>query len=120
MAYVYRMFPGNRIRQFRKAAGLSQAQLGAKIGIHQTHVGNIENGDRPLTLDYARRIAKVFNITVADLLEDEDNPDRLTPEERELIALHRSASAQEKATILRVAEAVVPFTPMPPEMKEAG
>lgn len=120
MAYVYRMFPGNRIRQYRKAAGLSQAQLGEKIGIHQTHVGNIENGDRPLTLDYARRIAKVFGITVADLLEDEDNPDRLSAEERQLIALHRSANEQERATIRRVAEAVRPYTPMPSEIKEAG
>lgn len=113
MAYIFRMFPGNRIRQYRKAAKLTQAALGAKIGVHQTYIGNLENGDRPLTLEHARRIANVFGVTVADLLDDRDNPDRLSDEERALIALHRRASSEQKEMIRRVTEAVIPYRPMP-------
>lgn len=110
MAYIYVMHPDNRIREFRKRARLSQDELGRRIGMHQTHVGNIENGTRPLTLDWARRIAKEFGVTVADLLTREDHPLRLEEDERQLIETYRAASEEQKETIRRVTEAVLPFT----------
>lgn len=109
MAYIYVMHPDNRIREFRKKAGLSQAELGERIGMHQTHVGNIENGARSLTIEWARRIAKALDVTVADLLCGDDNPFRLDEDERELIETYRAASEGERETIRRVSEAVLPF-----------
>lgn len=97
------MFPDNRIREFRKAAGLTQAELGARVGLHQTQIGNLENGARNLTLEWARRIARALECAVADLLSEADNPDRLTPRERELIHRFREAEDGQRQMIERVA-----------------
>lgn len=104
MSYVVTMFPDNRIRELRKSAGLTQTELGEQVGLHQTQIGNLENGDRNLTFEWARRIAKALGVTVADLLGDGDNPDRLSDHERELVRNYRSASAEQQAMIDRVAE----------------
>lgn len=104
MAYVLVMFPDNRIREFRKLAKLSQGELGQRVGMHQTMVGNIENGHRSLTLEWARRFAKELGVSVADLLTDEDNPHRLDSGEADLVENYRAASEPQRENIRKVAE----------------
>jgi DNA-binding XRE family transcriptional regulator len=98
------MFPDNRIRDIRKKAGLTQHELGQKVGLHQTQIGNIENGARPLSLDWARRIADALQVAVSDLLIEKDNPWQLSAEEKALLQNFRHASDAQKALIARVAE----------------
>jgi hypothetical protein len=52
--------------------------------------------------------ARILNCSAADLLDDDDNPDRLDDEERRLVARFRAADRAQRATLERVAEAVVP------------
>ncbi|WP_404480026.1 helix-turn-helix transcriptional regulator [Novosphingobium sp. BL-52-GroH] len=111
MTYLFAMFPDNRIREYRKKAGLSQAELGERVGLHQTQIGNLENGGRNLTFEWARRIAKALEVRLADLLSEEDNPDRLEPAERELVHHYRKADETQKHLIERVAEPVAEFKP---------
>lgn len=106
------MFPDNNIRKLRKSADLTQAELGQAVGLHQTQIGKFENGDRNLTIEWARRIARVIGdklqqrITVADLLGDEDMPYRLTDEERALVEHFRTADDGQRQLIHRVAEPI--------------
>ena len=106
MTYVIAMFPDNRIREYRKKAGLSQAELGELVGLHQTQIGNLENGGRNLTFEWARRIAKALQVRMVDLLSEEDNPDRLEDDERELVHKYREAEPLQKQMIARVVEPV--------------
>jgi transcriptional regulator with XRE-family HTH domain len=108
MSYIVVMYPDNRIRELRKKVGLTQAELGDLVGLHQTQVGNLENGARTLTLEWGRRIAKVLGVTMADLLPDEDNPDRLGDDERALVSNYRKADPVQRAIVERAAE---PFGP---------
>jgi len=109
MSYVCAMFPDNRIRELRKAAGLTQTELGDLVGLHQTQIGNLENGSRNLTIEWARRIAKALSVTTADILGEQDNPDRLSDEERALVQRYRTAEPAQQAMIQRVAEPMQPF-----------
>lgn len=109
MSYIIAMFPDNRIRELRKRARLSQQELGERVGLHQTQIGNLENGGRNLTIEWARRIARALDVTVADLLGDADNPDRLTPEERALIANFRQSGGEQQTIIQRVAAPIREF-----------
>lgn len=120
MAYIYVMHPDNNIRIWRRKAGLNQTELAKAIGMHQTHFSKLENGQRQLTLAWARRIARVLGCSVADLLSDEDNPMRLSDGERTLVETYRSASADQRETIRRVTEAVVPYRAMPDQDDRAA
>lgn len=114
MSYIYAMFPDNRLRQLRKQARLTQTELGELVGLHQTQIGNLENGSRNLTIEWARRIAKALGCTVADLLDDEDNPDRLTADERTLIASYRAAGEAQRQIVQRVAAPLTDYQAQPP------
>ena len=61
---------GFRVRERRLAAGLTQAQLAAKCGLHRTFVGSVERGERNVALLSLRRIATALRVTPAELLAD--------------------------------------------------
>lgn len=112
------MFPDNRIRELRKKAGLSQAQLGEQIGLHQTQIGNLENGARNLTFEWARRIAKALGAATVDILGDDDNPYRLSDAERALVTKYREADPMQQEMVQRVASPVLPFKGFPDDGEE--
>ncbi|MEA3036827.1 MAG: hypothetical protein QOH04_2604 [Sphingomonadales bacterium] len=103
------MRPGNRLRELRKKAGLTQIELAERTGVSQSAISQIENGETPLNVPWMRTFARVLDCAPADLLVEDDNPDRLKEDERELVMLYRSARAEEQQAIRRVSEAVLPF-----------
>jgi len=59
-----------RIKEMRKAAGLSQEKLGAALGLDQSMVSRLERGQRPITLERLSAIAEALNVSVHDLIEE--------------------------------------------------
>lgn len=120
MAYsVLVMRPGNRLRLMRKRAGLRQEELAERSGATQGAISNYENGRRPLTLDWMRTFARILDCSVADLLDDQDIPERLADDERELVHRYRHSDPRERATIQRVTAAVSSYRDEPPEEEAA-
>lgn len=62
---------GNRLYALRKAAGLSQAQLGEKLHVTNKAVSKWENGRAMPGLDIVRQLADLLNVTVDELLAHE-------------------------------------------------
>jgi len=48
---------GERVRELRHAAGLSQEQLADRSGLHRTYVGSVERGERNISLRNIQRLA---------------------------------------------------------------
>ncbi|WP_412559474.1 helix-turn-helix domain-containing protein [Winogradskyella sp. MIT101101] len=67
---------GNRVRHLRTQAGLSQEKLSFLTGFHRTYIGMIERGERNISLTNILVFAKVFNITIDELVKFE-NPKKL-------------------------------------------
>ena len=63
---------GNRIRSLRTQENLSQEQLSYKTGFHRTYIGMIERGERNISLTNMAIFAKVFNLTIDELLRFEN------------------------------------------------
>ncbi len=59
---------GNRLYQLRKKAGLSQAQLGEKVGVSNKAVSKWENGQAKPGLDIVHKLADVLSVSVDELL----------------------------------------------------
>jgi len=60
---------GRAVREFRKAAGISQEQLAERTEIHRTYIGGIERGERNPTWLMITRIAKALGISAARLVQ---------------------------------------------------
>jgi predicted transcriptional regulator/DNA-binding Xre family transcriptional regulator len=77
---------GRRIRQLRSDRGLTLDDLGAAIGRAPSQVSVIENGKRELKLGELQRFARVFDVSVDQLLSAEPPSRRAALE----IALERA------------------------------
>ena len=72
---------GRRLRQLRKAKGLSQEALAELAGLDRTYVSSCERGRRNVGLLNIVRLAEALEINPTQLLDDPDTkPD--TGEER--------------------------------------
>lgn len=63
-------FLGKRIREERNKLNLTQEQLAEDINISTAYVGQIERGERSLTLDKLIKVANRLGVTVDYLLYD--------------------------------------------------
>jgi transcriptional regulator with XRE-family HTH domain len=59
-----------RIREARKHAGLSQGQVAKLMGLHRPSVSEIEAGNRRVSADELKNLAKLFDVSVAWLMGD--------------------------------------------------
>jgi transcriptional regulator with XRE-family HTH domain len=60
---------GERIRLLRTEKKVSQEALSFLTGFHRTYIGMIERGERNISLTHIAVFAKVFEITIAELLD---------------------------------------------------
>lgn len=109
----------NRIRELRMQRGWSQDQLAARVGCSKPQISDLERGNRGLDLDWMRRIADAMGILPSHLLSDDDNPERLSDEERALIWRYRDMAAGEREMLERVAD-VRPTYRVQPKDKTAA
>ena len=59
---------GERIRQARRAKGLTQTELGEAVGLATATISDIERGESRTSVYNLRRIAQALDIAVGDLL----------------------------------------------------
>jgi transcriptional regulator with XRE-family HTH domain len=62
---------GARLRDFRSAAGLSQAELAHRADLHPTYVSGIERGRRNVSLINIHALARALAVQPHTLLGDD-------------------------------------------------
>lgn len=75
---------GQKIRQIRKSRHLTQAELAARIGITQSDLSRMENGEYKVGLDTLFRILQVFELSMSRFFE-EPAPAEAAAEAAELV-----------------------------------
>lgn len=99
----------NRIRELRKARGLSQQALADRIGTSDVHVGYLELGRRELNLTMMRAIARELGVTTAEILAEDDNPLASTPRSQRLLRHWVDSDEPGRQSIERVAETMAGY-----------
>lgn len=67
---------GNNIRKIRIQKGMAQITLAKAIGVSQTHMSNIENGNTGISLLTAIKISKQLDCSIDSLVNIENNVDK--------------------------------------------
>ena len=60
---------GLRIRDLRKKSGLTQSELAERIGLSTNFIGMVERGERNTSVDKIFKLAKAFDIKLAQFFE---------------------------------------------------
>lgn len=57
-----------RLREARKIAGLSQAQVAKMLGLHRPSISEAEAGNRKVSADEIKKLAEIYDVGVSWLL----------------------------------------------------
>ena len=60
---------GSRIQELRKKNNLTQSELAEKIGLSTNFIGRVERGERNTSVDKIFKLAKAFNISLAQFFD---------------------------------------------------
>ena len=66
----YRRNVGEKIRNYRKQAGLTQEKLAEKADLHHNFIGEVERGNMDISLGSLVKIAQALSVHVRDLVDE--------------------------------------------------
>ena len=61
---------GEKLRTLREGRALSYRKLAAELGVAHTHIANIENGARTPSAELIVKIARYFQVSFDQLMDD--------------------------------------------------
>lgn len=94
---------GERIRELRKAAVLSQAELGRRAGVTGSTVSQLESGlSHALKAQTMLRTAKALQVAPSDFMEALATEPHTSEDERQMPALYRARPAGDKDIAMRL------------------
>lgn len=67
---------GLRIRRYRLHRGLTQEALAEKAELHHTYIGQVERGEKNITLTSLEKILAALDVTFSDLFENLEHTKR--------------------------------------------
>ncbi len=94
----------NRIRELRKARGLTLKRMAELLGTSNQQISHLEKGRRRLTLDWMERIAEALECHPSDLLIGGSH--LRNERERAMIELFRGLSEEQQEAFLKATAAL--------------
>jgi transcriptional regulator with XRE-family HTH domain len=87
---------GSRIRELRKGRHLTQTELSEKIGVAQSDLSRMEQGEYKVGLDTLFKLLQVFDLKIGEFFGESDTTG---PEDRELVSEYRELSDEARQEI---------------------
>jgi transcriptional regulator with XRE-family HTH domain len=95
---LYKQF-GQRLKRFRRAAKLTQAQVAEQVGLTRTSITNIEHGRQHVMLHQLILLASAVSVSPAQLLSDQETTlEELVPS-RTLATLRKNNPEEDLAVL---------------------
>ncbi len=94
----------NRLKELRKAKGLTLEALAQRVGSSNQHVSHLENGKRRLSVDWMERLAVALECHPLELLHD--GVVARTEREQGLLELFRGLDAEQQEALLKALAAL--------------
>ncbi|MBI1847153.1 MAG: helix-turn-helix domain-containing protein [Candidatus Rokubacteria bacterium] len=101
-----RKFLGTRLRLLRKQRGLSQERLGSRAGLSGKFIGEVERGEKSISIDSLYHVSVALEVPLRDLTDVRTGSKQSAPSEdaERILAL---VSGRQRAADLRRAYEVL-------------
>jgi transcriptional regulator with XRE-family HTH domain len=87
---------GSRIRELRKGRRLTQTELSEKIGVAQSDLSRMEQGEYKVGLDTLFKLLQVFDLKIGEFFGESDTAG---PEDRQLVTEYRGLSDEARQEV---------------------
>jgi transcriptional regulator with XRE-family HTH domain len=87
---------GSRIRELRKGRHLTQIELSEKIGVAQSDLSRMEQGEYKVGLDTLFKLLQVFDLKIAEFFGESETTG---PEDRALVTEYRELSDEARQEV---------------------
>ena len=87
---------GARIRELRKDRHLTQTELSEKIGVAQSDLSRMEQGEYKVGLDTLFKLLQVFDLKIGEFFGETDTAG---PEDRQLVTEYRELSEEARQEV---------------------
>jgi transcriptional regulator with XRE-family HTH domain len=94
------IFVGSKIRQLRKEHNLTQAVLAQRIGVQQSDLCRMENGEYKVSLDTLFKVLGVFGLEIGDFFRDRQLQATPGQRDREILRLFHKLEASSQDEVL--------------------
>lgn len=94
------VFVGSKIRRLRKERGLTQSALAEMIGVQQSDLCRMENGEYKVSLDTLFKVLGVFRLNIGDFFHDEHAERGSKDIDREVLRLFHALDGESKNEVL--------------------
>lgn len=64
---------GRRVKEIRKAKGISQEELSIRAQLHRTYISSIELGKRNVSLVNIEKLASALDCSITDFFDENQN-----------------------------------------------
>ncbi|HEY3203944.1 MAG TPA: helix-turn-helix transcriptional regulator [Thermoanaerobaculia bacterium] len=88
---------GSRIRELRKGRHLTQTELSEKIGIAQSDLSRMEQGEYKVGLDTLFKILQVFDLKMGEFFGETESP--VEKEARDLVSEFQGLSEEARQEV---------------------
>ena len=96
-----------RLKESRKAKNLSVYKLSQISGVSETHIRDLERGDRNPSFDTLSRLVKPLGLSLAEMFRDSEDVSYLNSRERELVECYRMLSDDKAEKLLEFLKTLV-------------
>jgi transcriptional regulator with XRE-family HTH domain len=87
---------GSRIRELRKGHRLTQMELSLRIGVAQSDLSRMEQGEYKVGLDTLFKLLQVFDLKIGEFFGESETAG---PEDRELVTEYRGLSDEARQEV---------------------
>ena len=87
---------GSRIRELRKGRRLTQTELSEKIGVAQSDLSRMEQGEYKVGLDTLFKLLQVFDLKIGEFFGESETTG---PEDRALVSEYRVLSDEARQEV---------------------
>lgn len=105
------MHVGENIKKLREEKGMLQKQVAAAVGVHPSNYSKIEKGEREPSIEVLDGLAKLFGLTIDQVVHLERNtPKEITIEDKGLIEqvkLIQELDEKDKDTIFNIIDTML-------------
>ena len=96
-----------RLKKSRNAKNLSVYKLSQISGVSETHIRDLERGDRNPSFDSLSRLVKPLGLSLAEMFRDSEDVSYLNSKERELVECYRMLSDDKAEKLLEFLKTLV-------------